>query len=302
MNKPHSGFVALVGRPNVGKSTLVNALVGQKVAIVSPKPQTTRNRLRAIINRDNAQVVLVDTPGLTEGGDALRRMLKRVTGLAARDADIGLAMLEIKGREPELDAIDRQVLELAKQHQMVVAINKVDRLPQKELLLPWMAALHEACGGAAVVPISAKTGDGLEPLLAELIARLPEGPPLFPPEMVTDEAERVLVAELVREQILYKTHEEVPHAAAVIIETFEDERDQKGGICRLEGKIYVERDSQKGILVGAKGQMIKAISEAARREIEALLGSRVFLRLTVHVDRDWRKHERSVSRLGYGRE
>ena len=302
MSESKAGFVALVGRPNVGKSTLVNALVGQKVAIVSPKPQTTRNRLRAIITRGSAQVVLVDTPGLTEGGDALRRMLKRVTGLAASDADVGLAMLEVSGSEPRLDPIDRQVLALAHQHRMVVAINKVDRLPRKELLLPWMQALHEESGGAVVVPISARTGDGLEPLLSELIARLPVGPALFPAEMVTDEAERVLAAELVREQILLKTHEEVPHAAAVVIELFEDERDKEGGMCRLEGRIFVERDSQKGIIVGKQGQMIRAISEAARHEIEALLGARVYLRLTVAVAKDWRKHDQAVVRLGYGKE
>jgi len=295
-----SGFVALVGKPNVGKSTLVNAMAGQKLAIVSPKPQTTRNRLRAIVNRPGAQLVLVDTPGLTEGGDALRQTLRRITGSAAADADVGLAMLEIRGIKPELDDMDRQVLAMAQRQGLVVVINKVDRLPDKAMLLPWMEVLHGATGGAVVIPVSARTGDGLEVLERELISRLPEGPFLFPEDMVTDEAERAIVGELVREQILLQTHEEVPHAAAVVIESFEDGRGDDDGLCRIEGRIYIERDSQKGILVGKKGSRIKSISEAARHEIEALLGARVYLRLTVHVSKDWRKNERAVLKLGYG--
>ncbi|MBI5510107.1 MAG: GTPase Era [Deltaproteobacteria bacterium] len=301
MSEFRSGFVALVGRPNVGKSTLVNALVGQKLAIVSPKPQTTRRGLRAIVNSDDAQVVLVDTPGLVEGGDALRRSLRRVTGMAAAEADLGLALFELHRGAAHLEPADREVLQLAARGTMVVAINKVDLLARKEELLPWMALFAEASKGAPVVPISAKTGDGLEALLRELKGRLPVGPPLFPPDMITDEAERVLVAELVREQLLAKTHDEVPHSTAVEIEEFVDGRGSGADpICHLTGRIVVERDSQKGIVVGKKGQMIKSISTAARRQIELLLGARVYLRLTVHVDKDWRTNARAVSRLGYG--
>ena len=302
-NDPHrAGFVALIGRPNVGKSTLVNALTGHKVAIVSPKPQTTRTRITAILNRPDAQVILVDTPGLTRGVDALRRAMRRISQSAASDADVALVMAEIEGERAELGAADRDVIAAARRSpgQIVVAINKVDRLRNKQVLLPWMEAYAREVGIDAIVPISARHVDGLELLLGELISRLPESPPLFPDDMVTEQAERVICAELVREQILIMTRQEVPHATAVIIEQFEDQRTGDGGSCRLEGRIFVERDSQKGILVGRGGRQIKAIGEAARQQIAALLGCTCHLRLTVHVDKDWRKSDRAVHRLGYG--
>jgi GTP-binding protein Era len=297
-----SGFVALVGRPNVGKSTLVNALTGQKVAIVSPKPQTTRTRITAIVNRSGAQIILVDTPGLTRGADALRRAMRRVSHTAVADSDVALVVVELDGRRTALGAADRDVIAAARRSSghIVVAINKVDRLPRKQVLLPWMETYARELGIDVIVPISALQRDGLDLLMDELVARLPECPPLFPEDMVTEQAERVICAELVREQVLMQTRQEVPHAAAVVIEEFEDQRSDDGGRCRLTGRIYVERDSQKGILVGKGGQRIRSIGEAARREIEDLLGCSCHLGLSVVVDKDWRKSDRAVQRLGYG--
>lgn len=297
---PHrAGFVALVGRPNVGKSTLVNKLLGQKVSIVTPKPQTTRTRIQGILTMPEAQIVLVDTPGLGGGQGALKTAMQRVAGDAAADSDAALIVLEIRGHVPELAPEDRAVLNEARKSRgtIIVAINKVDKIKQKETLLPWLQTLSNEIAGAPLVPISARTGDGLDVLLAELIKVLPEGPDLFPEDLVTDQAERVLAAELVREQLLLRTQAEVPHSAAVVIETFEDERTADGkGMCRLEGRIYVERDSQKAIVVGKGGHQIKDVSTAARKSIEDMLGCKVFLRLTVHVDPDWTRSERGVRR------
>jgi GTP-binding protein Era len=301
-NPYRAGFVALIGRPNVGKSTLVNALTGQKIAIVSPKPQTTRTRITAILNRPGAQVTLVDTPGLTKGVDALRKAMRRISQTAAADADVALVIVEIERDRVELNAADRDVIAAARRSpgQIVVAINKVDRLKDKSVLLPWMETYAGEAGIDAIVPISAKRSDGLDILLGELISRLPESPPLFPDDMVTEQAERVICAELVREQVLLQTRQEVPHATAVVIEQFEDRRTEEGGACHLQGRIYVERNSQKGIVVGKGGHQIKAIGETARHEMEAVLGCTCHLKLTVHVDKDWRRSERAVQRLGYG--
>lgn len=294
-----SGFVALVGRPNVGKSTLVNKLLGQKISIVTPKPQTTRTRIQGILTLPEVQIVLVDTPGLGGGKGALRTSMQRLAGDAATDSDVALVVVEIDGHEPRLTEDDQLVLKNARKSRgkIVVAINKVDKIKDKGVLLPWIAKLSEELGDSPLIPISARTGDGLDVLVKELTNLMPEGPDLFPADVVTDQAERVLAGELVREQLLLRTQAEVPHSAAVVIETFEDERDAKGaGLCRLEGRIYVERESQKAIVVGKSGHQIKDISTAARKSIEDMLGCKVFLRLTVHVDPDWTSTERGVER------
>ena len=301
-----SGFVVFVGRPNVGKSTLLNALAGQKLAIVSPKPQTTRTRITAILTREDAQVVLVDTPGVTKSADALRRSMQRITRTAVTDSDLALVVVEARDGEAEISDADRAVVEAARKGngRGVLAINKVDKIKNKKMLLPWMEAYAKETGVDVIVPISAKNHDGLEDLVEELLKRLPEAPPMFPKEMVTEQAERVICAELVREQLLLLTRQEIPHAAAVVIEVFEDQRtDQEGGdggLCRLEGRIYIERESQKGIVVGKGGRTIKEVSTAARAQIEEFLGCKVYLRLTVHVDKDWRQSDRAIERFGYG--
>jgi GTP-binding protein Era len=295
-----SGFVAIIGRPNVGKSTLLNKLLQAKVSIVSPKPQTTRTRIHGIVNEPNAQLVLIDTPGFCKVRGPLTRALRHVAGAAPGDADMTLVLAEMRGDNAEITDADREVLEAASRTpgQVILAINKIDLLPQKESLLPWMAAFAQAYSLAAVIPISAKTGDGLDELREELISRLPEGPALFPRDLHTDQAERFICAELVREQLLMQTQEEVPHSAAITVEAFEDGRETDANLVRITARIYVERDSQKAIVIGRGGQQIKAIGQAARKRIEDLLGSRVFLGLTVHVDKQWTQNERALKRYG----
>jgi GTPase len=299
-----AGFVALVGRPNVGKSTLVNTLLGEKVSITSPKAQTTRTRIHGILNRPDSQLIFVDTPGLTRPETALRRAMRQVTGDAAAEADLQLVVVECRSATAELSEMDRDVLDIARTGHgpIVLAINKIDTMPRKDMMLPWIALYGQSPGIKAVVPISARTGDGLDVLLRELIALVPESPPLFPRDLHTDQAERFLCGELVREQLLKMLREEVPHSAAVIIEDFEDERREENGktagLVRIHGRIVIERESQKGIVVGKGGSMIKAVSEASRHEIEALVGCKVFLRLTVHVEAGWTDDERAMARLG----
>ncbi|MEO1174254.1 MAG: GTPase Era [Myxococcota bacterium] len=296
-----SGFVALVGRPNVGKSTLVNRLLGEKVSIVSPKAQTTRNRIHAILNREDAQVVFVDTPGLTAPKDALRKALRSVAGTAAADSDAVLVVVEVQPKDPsKISGEDEAVLKTASSGtgRVVVALNKIDRLPQMELALPWIAGYAERTG-AAVVPVSALRSDGLDALMEQILEQLPEGPPLFPTDMHTDQAERFLVAELVREQLLYKLRDEVPHSCHVVVEVFEDSRDEDGGMVHIEGRIVVERDSQKGIVVGKKGATIKEVSTKAREQMEAVLHAKVFLRLQVTVAKNWTQDPRAIQKYGF---
>lgn len=298
-----AGFVALVGRPNVGKSTLLNALLGEKVAIVTPKPQTTRTRIHGILNRPDAQIVFVDTPGVCDNRTPLRSAMRRIAGTAAADSDVALVVVEPRGQNPEVSAEDREVVQAARDgaSRIIVALNKVDRIANKAALLPWMQRYTEELDLEAIVPISALKRDGLDHLLAQLLERVPESVPLFPRDLHTDRAERFLCEELVREQVLMQTQQEVPHSAAVVIESFEDLRreDPKDpGLCRLEGRIIIERDSQKGIVVGKGGARIKSISQAARQNIEELLGSKVYLRLTVHVDSEWTRREAGLRRYG----
>lgn len=298
-----SGFVALVGRPNVGKSTLTNALLGEKVSIVTPKPQTTRTRIHAIVNRPNAQLVLVDTPGFCGSETPLRRVLRKIAGKAPADSDVTLIVTDLKGKEPNISKTDREVIQAAMEGpgKVVLAINKIDRLPRKELLLPWIETFAAETSLHAIIPISALKGDGLDVLEETLLSLLPEGEAMFPPDMYTDQVERCMCEELIREQLLFQTHEEVPHSAAVVLEVFDDGR-EAGKMCRLEGRIIVARDSQKGIVVGKKGARIKEISTKARENIEELLGCKVFLRLAVAVDKQWTRHETSILRYGIGQE
>jgi GTPase len=303
-----AGFVALVGRPNVGKSTLLNAFLGEKVAITSAKPQTTRTRIQGIVTRESHQIVFVDTPGVCDTGTALRRAMRRIAGETAASSDVTLVIIELRKGAPAIANEDRELVKAALEGtgKVVVAINKVDLVWPKEQLLPWIAAYAKDLGvDTVVVPISAMKEDGLRELEKELVARLPESPALFPPDMHTDVAERFLCEELIREQLLRQTHQEVPHGVAVVIETFEDERTddpKRPGLVRLEGRIYVEKESQKPIVIGRGGARIKSLSEQARKEIEPLLGCKVYLRLTVHVDEDWTKNEHRVRHYGLGGE
>lgn len=294
------GFAALVGRPNVGKSTLLNRILGSKVAIVTPKPQTTRTRIQGVTSEDGAQIIWVDTPGFCRDGGPMAKALRQTAGSAAADADVNVLVVEVRGTEPVFSDADEEVFKAVRRahSRLIVAINKVDAMGQKETLLPWMAAFQTKFEGMPIYPISARTGEGLEALLAGVEALLPEGPFLYPDDMHTDQAERVICAEMVREQLLLQTQQEVPHGSAVTIESFEDLRESSAPLCRIEARIYVERESQKPIVIGRGGHQIKAIGQAARHQMERMLGSQVYLGLSVHVDKQWTADTRALRRYG----
>lgn len=320
-----SGFVSIIGRPNSGKSTLLNALVGERVAIVTAKPQTTRTRIQGVVEvparkgkHPAAQIVFVDTPGVHKAGSSLdKRMMQEVyDALEERDAVLLIVdatrKLELPGPDDsEKDSEDAFVFELIKKLDCPVflLINKID-LVEREKLLPMiqqLSALHEF---AEVIPISARKKDGLGRLIDRLVAVLPEGKRYFPKEQFTDQPERFMVAELIREKILLETGEEVPYASAVVVERFEEPaplpakgkqgmRDARPPLTRISAAIYCERDGQKAILIGKGGSKLKTIGTAARKEIESLLGTRVFLELYVIVKENWRESRGFVESLDW---
>ena len=299
-----SGFVAIVGRPNAGKSTLVNRLVGQKVAIVSPRPQTTRNRIQGIVNRAGAQLVLIDTPGLHKPATALGRQMMEEVEAALDGIDV-LAL--IVDATEEFGPGDRFALERVRRfagpapgepsRNTFLLPNKIDRIPKSQLL-PLIDRYREECDFAEVIPISALTGDGLPLLEAKLIERLPEGEPYFPPDQFTDQPERFLAAEIIREKVIASTYNEVPHAVAVLVEEFEE----GARLVCIRATIHVEREGQKGILIGRGGEMLKKVGTTARRELEELLGVKVFLELVVKVQRHWRDKPALVRQLDWRRQ
>lgn len=288
-----SGFVALAGRPNVGKSTLVNAIVGSKVAIVSDKPQTTRRAIRGVATTDDLQLVLVDLPGVQRPRDALTARMQRRVESELADADAALLLVNaIQGIGPG-DRFIASLLRGAKAP-VIIAVNKVDRCSRAET----MAALQGAADlevADEIFPISARTGEGVTALVEHLASLLPEGPFFFPPEERSDQAEEVVLAELVREQVLRRTRQEVPHAVEVEVEEIQARR---GDLIAVRAVMWVEADSQKGILIGAGGKMIRAIGTAARRELERELGCHVHLDLAVRVRKAWRSDDRLLDRLG----
>jgi GTPase len=288
-----SGFVALAGRPNAGKSTLVNRVVGGKVAIVSDKPQTTRREIRGIATGDDWQLVLVDLPGVQRPRDPLTERMQRSVERALADADAALFVLN---GEQEIGPGDRFIAEAIKRVGLpaVTALNKVDRL-DKPGTVAALAAAAELDVQGEIFPISARSGAGLPELVAGLVELLPEGPFLYPPENRSDLPEEVQLAELVREQVLLRTREELPHAVEVELDEVEERDD---GLLVIRARVWAETESQKGILVGAGGRMVKAIGTAARKEIEAALGRRVHLDLRVRVRRGWRRDEALLDRLG----
>jgi GTP-binding protein Era len=288
-----SGFVALAGRPNVGKSTLVNAMVGHKVAIVSDKPQTTRRAIRGVVTaHDRYQLVLTDLPGVQRPRDALTQRMQRRVEAELHDADA--ALFVVNGEQGVGGPGDRFIADAlaGAPVPVVIAVNKVDRLDRPRTVLALQAAAELM--DAEVFPVSARTGRGVGPLVEHLVGLLPEGPFLFPPEEVSDQPEHVLLAELVREQILHRTRQEIPHAVEVQIEELHHGQD----LVVVRAFLWVEAESQKGILIGARGRMIKAIGTAARRELERELGTRVHLDLSVRVRRAWRGDEALLDRLG----
>jgi GTPase len=288
-----AGFVAVVGRPNAGKSTLVNRLVGQKVAIVASKPQTTRNRIQGIVSHPGGQVVLIDTPGLHEPESALGRQMMREVAAALEGIDVLLLVVDATAVAVHHDAI---LLEKARRFagKTILVLNKIDVVP-KPKLLPMIDALQKAGDFSAIVPVSALKGSGCDALLREILQRLPEHEAYFPEEQVTDQPERFLAAEIVREKAIALTYHEVPHAVAVIVDKFEE----GPKILRIEATLNVERDSQKKILIGHKGAMLKKIGTEARKELEALLSAKVFLGLYVKVAPGWRENPQRVRELDW---
>lgn len=288
------GYIALIGVPNVGKSTLLNRLVGDKLAITSPKPQTTRHRLLGIVNLPEAQLLFLDTPGVLDPKGALNASLVQAALTALAEADVVVWLVE-----PRLPAQNDQVLlpHLKQVHRPpIVAINKIDTV-SKPKLLPLIGAFHELFPASPIIPLSALMGDGITELTAEILKLLPISPPLYPPDQETDSSERFLVAELIRERVLHHTSEEIPHAVAVQVEEFDESR--RPHLVKIRAVIFVERNSQKGILIGKQGRMLKTIGAEARGEIEPLLGAKVFLELWVKVWKNWRKDPKALRLLGY---
>jgi len=285
--------VAIVGRPNAGKSTLLNRFVGQKVAIVTSKPQTTRNRIQGIVTQPQGQVVFIDTPGVHEADSVLNRQMMREVAAALEGIDVLLLMVDAIRALPHEDAL---LLEKAKRFEgkTILALNKIDHIP-KPKLLPLMDAFSKAFPFAALMPISALRGDGCEELLEEVFKNLPEGEPFFPEDQITDQPERFLASEIIREKAIQLTYHEVPHALAVIVDKFEE----TPKILRIEVTMHVERDSQKKILIGHKGDMLKRIGTQARKELESLLGTKIYLGLFVKVVPNWRENPMQVRELNW---
>jgi GTPase len=293
-----AGFASLIGRPNVGKSTLFNRLLGQKLAIVSPKPQTTRNRIRGIRTRPEGQIVYVDTPGLHPPRGKLGRFLASTVTQALEEVDVVILVADAAAPPEAATGETFQALRSVTAP-VVLALNKIDLVPDKAKLLPRLEAWAARHPFRALVPISAKDGTGVERLEAVTLDLLPAGPALYPSETVTDQPETLFVAETIREKLFLAMRQEVPYACAVRVE----EAVERGPEAPLyiRGEIFVERESQKAIVIGEGGAMLKKVGQAARRELEAFFGVRVFLDLRVRVRRDWRENDRALRELGYQR-
>jgi GTPase len=291
-----SGFVAIVGRPNAGKSTLVNTLVGRKIAIVSTRPQTTRNRIQGIVNREDAQIVLVDTPGIHQAKNVLSRQMMDEAQHALEGVDV---LSLIVDASENFGAGDEFSLEWVKRFKgpTFLLLNKVDRV-RKPLLLLMIEKYAALYNFAEIFPISALTGEGCPALVQAWLDLLPESPPYFPADQFTDQPERFLAAEFIREKAILATREEVPHAVAVLIDSFEE----KKTLVKIRATLYVEREGQKGILIGKRGETMKKIGTEARKEIEAILGSKVFLELFVKVQANWRQNAAMVRQLDWHRQ
>jgi GTP-binding protein Era len=300
-----AGFVAIVGRPNVGKSTLLNRLLGEKIAIVTPRPQTTRTRILGVWNGPGAQVAFFDTPGLHKAEGALNRRMVDVALQTLGEVDAVLLLVEAgtgpEGRVEVGDSTRWAIEQVRKSGKpAVLGINKMDRAP-RESLLPVMAAYKDLHGWADIVPFSARVGTNVDDLLRTLVRQLPEAPaPLFPPDVLTDQAERQIAGEYLREQLMLLTRDEIPYACAVEVESFDETGREEGphGLVRIEALIVVEREGQKGIVIGKGGEMLKKVGTAARQGLERLFGCKVFLQLRVKVDPRWTERPESLKRFG----
>lgn len=289
-----SGYVALVGRPNVGKSTLLNHLLGQKISITSRRPQTTRHRIHGIKTTEAGQAVFVDTPGIHASQKrAMNRYLNRTAGTAVLDVDVVVWVIDRLAWLPE----DELVLERIQSAKLptILVVNKVDRIEDKEALLPFLQEAESRYPFAAIVPASALKNSNLDALEQEIMKLLPEGEPIFPEDQITDRSERFMTAEIIREKLIRCLGQEVPHALSVEIESFKTE----GKLIRIHALIWVEREGQKAIVIGNKGEVLKKVGERARVELEQLLDAKVFLQLWVKVKDNWSDDERALRSLGY---
>lgn len=291
-----SGYVAIIGAPNVGKSTLLNRFLGQKTAIVSPRPQTTRNRILGILTQPEYQIIFLDTPGIHKAKNVLGEFMVKAAVDTLREVDVVLLTVDA-GLHP---FGNDTALVIEKLHNIptpvILAINKID-LIKKETLLPLIAQYKDIYDFKAIIPISALTGEGVDVLLANILSHIPAGVPYYPSDMITDQPERFVAAEIIREKIFLLTGQEIPYATAVIIDEFKENAEKQ--IISISATIYVEKDSQKGIVIGKGGSLLKKIGEAARKEIEVMAGAKVFLRLWVKVRKGWVKNPEIMKQLGY---
>lgn len=291
----HRGYVAIIGRTNVGKSTLMNRLVGAKLSIVTPKPQTTRRRILGIADGPAHQIIFLDTPGILNPRYGLQERMLATASRAISEADLVLWMVDAAAGISVAEECDLVRPKIKKKATVIIALNKVD-IVRKEGLLPMIDEFERRVGPAAIVPMSALTGDGADELLSEMVSRLPVGPPFYPPDTLTEQPERFFVSEIILEKIFERYGEEIPYSSCVEIEEFSERPGRKDHIAAV---IYVEKKSQKGILIGKGGAALKKVGELARRDIEAFLGRPVYLELWVKVRPGWRKSERDLRRLGY---
>jgi GTP-binding protein Era len=290
-----SGFVAILGAPNAGKSTLLNRILGQKISITSKKPQTTRNRILGILNRPSAQLVFIDTPGVHKATDPLNIRIVETALSSLGDGDVILVIIDVARSDPVSEGLMVRKVKASKKP-VVLALNKIDLIPKTDLL-PIINRWSVVTSFNDIVPISAEKGTQVDRLLASLETLLRFGPPFFSDDIVTDLPERFIASEMIREKVFRLTGEEIPYATAVTVEAFKEEK--KGSLVRIHATIHVERDSQKGIIIGKGGRMLKSIGETSRREIERLLGVEVFLKLFVRVQKNWSKDTRALRKFGY---
>ena len=290
-----SGFVTIAGAPNAGKSTLLNRILGEKISITSKKPQTTRNRILGVAHRPESQMVFIDTPGVHAARGELNTRIVDVALTALGDVDLVLLLADLATPAPSAEKLLVKALKSLK-CPVILALNKTDQV-SKNVLLPTIEAWSGRSSFREIVPVSAKQGDGIERLLTVMETYLPEGPPFFPEDSLTDLPTRFLVAEMIREKVFRLTGQEIPYAVAVTIDTFKE--DPAKNLVRIEAAIHVERDSQKGIIIGKKGSKLKQIGVDARREIEQMLASRVYLKLFVRVQKNWSQDTKALRRFGY---
>ncbi len=291
-----SGYVTIAGAPNAGKSTLINRILGERIAITSAKPQTTRSRILGVCHRPGAQIIFYDTPGIFEPKDALNLRIVDTALTAVGDADLILAVVDAANPDPKAEAYLAERLQ-AQKRPVILALNKIDLLKDKKALLDLIRRWSITREFEAVVPISAADGTQVEELIAAIVKCLPEGPPYYPEDTLTDSSARFIAAELIREKIFRLTGEEIPYASAVTIEAYKES--EEGRKLRIEATVHLERDSQKGIVIGKGGAMLKRIGTEARIDIERMAGAKVFLKLFVRVEKNWRRDTKAIERFGY---